>query len=207
MKKHRIVVRPLSDIMRDLSGDFSKLVVLLKRFVCKQDKDIQNFLRCDAIRYEITGKSRTYLFIDAADPNGHILGYFTLSINSITFSKRIDNKVKRILDYEADRKQFKYMKKPFVPAILLALFGKDTDKYDQFLSQIKNKAKRRLSDISMPIVFDLAKKAKAIIGGQVIYLDCEKDKKLIKFYENFNFTHFRNNEYDKNLTQMMRVIN
>jgi hypothetical protein len=177
----------------------------LDDFRCRKDKDIENFLRFEAIKYERTGKARTYLITD--DANGVLIGYFTLSINSITFDKGIDSKVKKILDYEADRKQFKYMKKPFVPAILLALFGKDDNKFKEYLLQVEEIGVKRLSDIVFPAIFKIARQVSNVIGGQVIYLDCEKDKKLIKFYENFNFTHFRNNEYDKNLTQMMRVIN
>jgi hypothetical protein len=198
---HIAKIKPLRELIIESGKHISKLEKALKLFECKQDKDIENFLRYESIRYEKTGKARTYLII----ANGIILAYFTLSINSITFDKGIDKKVKQILDYESDRKQFKYMKKPFVPAILLALFGKDSDKFNEYIVRI-GKPKSKISDIAMPMILSIVKKVNIAIGGQVIYLDCEKDKSLIKFYESFKFSKFRDNEYDKNLTQMMRLI-
>jgi hypothetical protein len=214
--EHKIVITPLKDLLNS-NNAISKLEKALFLFVCSDDKDVQNFLRKDAITFEKSGKARTYLLIDNA--NGELLGYFTLAINSIKFGKQIRAEVKEQFEYDESNKSFKYMN-PYVPAYLLALIGKDTAKYNSYLNnkygtnyiellkkKYGNSYKKhieKMTNIAMPEIANIIKQSKSLVGGQLLYLDC--DKKLVKFYESFGFTYFRDNEDDSSLMQLMLMI-
>ena len=81
----------------------------------------------------------------------------------------------------------------YIPAYLIALIGKD-----------ERKNVKRFLDKIMPKINDIIKKAQRAIGGQVLYLDCEKQ--LVSIYEKYGFECFQQNPDEPSLYQMWQTI-
>lgn len=177
------------------SVSIEKLRTSLVAFACKKDEDVQNFLRKDAIDYEISNKSRTYI---CHDTKGTVVGYFTLAVHSIEASPQLIAKFSEKLKLSA-LKSFKYMR-PFIPAYLLSLVGKDDNaSVSGFLTH------------AMQIIKKAIAAAQDVVGGQIIYLDCQRN--LMSLYEKQGFTYFRDNPDNKNnsnrnddLFQMWQIL-
>ncbi len=64
------------------------------------------------------------------------------------------------------------------------------------------------------MAIDKVKEAQSIIGGRFVYLECEDNEKLIKFYEENGFVSFGKRQLDRDevnisgkyLVQMLRYL-
>lgn len=150
----------------------SKIRVLesFSDFICKHKNDnVERFLKEQCIRFEDGGLARTYLAFDSED--GKLLGYFALAIKSIDLTglsggKRIELALTTKLDHS--------------PAYLIGQLAKD-----------KNFGSRLAKGQLLTEALSYIKSACNIVGGRVVYLDCEDNTDLINYYCASGFTLLR----------------
>lgn len=148
-------------------------------------EEVENFLRKNAYRMELDGQSATYLIInDEAQEKGYrvIDGYFTIAIKTLHFDDKISNNKRRKMTGKTD---------DFVPAYLIGQLAKS------------DSAPKGAGKSYLDIAISYIKTAAQIVGGRLIYLDC--DDNLVGYYERNQFTFLQKDE-EKGLNQMYLVI-
>ena len=178
-------------------SDFSNSVEIDGNFK-HLNPDIENFLKKNAIQFSKEKKSITYLVLDR--DSGHILGFFTLTHKAVEIpaeglSRSAIRKIEKNARLDREKNVF------VLSAFLIAQFGKNyAVEADQRISgqELIDLCSRELSEIRYRI------------GGNVVYLDCEPDANLIRFYQaQQQFTLFgeRTSETDgKRYLQYMKFI-
>ncbi len=148
--------------------------------------DIERFLNNNAIQFARMKTAMTFLVVDEED--GALLAFFSLAhkpleIPADGLSRKIKDKVKRFsaLDEEHNRYQ--------VSAFLIGQFGKNY--------AVDNGSRISGSQV-MGLAMEQLRIAQNTVGGTIVYLDCEADAALIRFYEGQGFTLFgeRISEHD-----------
>ncbi len=137
-----------------------------------------------AIRFEQTSNARTYLILN---DSGEIFAYFSLSFKELTLDNVKINKTKRQQLDGISRKAEK------IKVFLIEQIGKNTSILDNPISLnfILNEIYAVLSDV------------KALIGGRIIILECEDNKKLLDLYIRHGFTLI---EIEKNSSSTLRTL-
>lgn len=155
----------------------------MKEFSCSSNLEVENFLHNTAIRFEKADKTRTYLL---TTESFQILGYFTLSIKSIdipegtskTFVKKLDgiNKnAKKIVGY------------------LIGQLGKN-DNCSNLISG------HELLVHALNTIYECFK----LVGVKSIFVECQNNKKLVKFYTDNKFKSIGVNK-NNGLLQFARI--
>lgn len=110
-----------------------------------------------------------------------LLGYFTLTHKALEIeeeglSKSIKKRINRYGSYDPGKKVYS------VSAFLLAQFGKN---------YALEKDERIDGTVLMKVAMSTLAQIRHLIGGGIVYLDCESEEKLIKFYESENVGYRR----------------
>lgn len=157
--------------------------------------DIEGFLNNNAIQFARMKIGVTYLVVDEDD--GALLAYFSLAhkpleIPADGISRKIRDKVKRFSAIDEENNSYQ------VSAFLIGQFG-------------KNYAVDNGSRISGKQVMGLAMErlrlAQNIIGGTIVYLDCEANAELIQFYEGQNFKLFGERTSENDGKRYLQYLN
>ena len=166
---------------------------ILKNFENKYNKDIEDFLHNDAIRFEKAGLSSTHLVFNE---NFILLGYFSLANKPLLMSKQ---------NYEAlsknQRKKLCQNGKEMtsvsengekgevigyiVNSYLLGQIGKNHSE------QIKSEEHIDGTQL-LTLAYDWLMKVKKIVNGRYVWLECEDNEKLLSFYKKFGFEEIEN---------------
>ena len=140
--------------------------------------DIERFLSNNAIQFARMKTGITYLVIDEED--GALLAYFSLAHKPLEIPedglpRKVKDKVKRFsaLDEESNSYQ--------VSAFLIGQFGKNY--------AVDNGGRISGRQV-MKLAIEQLRSAQNIIGGTIVYLDCEANAQLIQFYEEQKFKLF-----------------
>lgn len=159
--------------------------------------DVEQFLKEKSIQSAKLSTSSTYLV--ASTTNGlDILGYFTLATKMLTLKKKPLSQtaiktISRFGYYDDDSDSYK------IPAILIAQLSRNFNKSSK---SIKG------SDL-MDIALKQVKEIMNLTSGKTVFLECEKNQKLIDFYEKKGFRILDSTALSKNnkdLIQMYRLI-
>lgn len=159
------------DMLKSLGED--KVSSILSDFSCPKNSEIENFLHNNAIEFARRKMSITYLIFNE---DQHLIGYFTLTHKSSVIDNNIlSNTSRKKLSMHAkfDSTTNSY----YVSAFLIAQFGKN-----YAVDEGTTVSGTRLMDY----VFDTLSKIQHLVGGGVIFLECEDKEKLIEFYQNDN---------------------
>lgn len=140
----------------------------LSKFSCLKNREIEKFVKNNAVIFAKKKMSITYLVYDE---NGEFAAIFTLAhkaleISSEGLSKTVRNKLCRFSTLDENKNSYN------VSAFLIGQFGKN-DNYPG-----ENISGSNLMDFTFAILL----KVQHDIGGSVVYLDCEENEKLINFY-------------------------
>lgn len=140
--------------------------------------DIENFLCANAIQFAKMKTAITYLAFDETD--AALLGFFTiahkpLNIPADGVSRKIRDKIKRFSAINETSNSYD------VSAFLLAQFAKNY--------AVENGTRISGSQL-MTVVHQKLQEIQNLAGGTIVYLDCEPNAELIKFYESEGFTLF-----------------
>ena len=178
-------------------SDFSTAVVIdgVSKIL---NPEIDKFLKKNAIQFSKERKSITYLVGDKDD--GSLLGYFTLTHKAIDIpAQGLSNSMIRKI--EKHSRLNPATKTYSISAFLIAQFGKNF---------AVDQGTRISGDELMSLCVKELSELRYRIGGNVEYLDCEADAKLIRFYQDrHNFTLFgeRISENDgKRYLQYMKFL-
>lgn len=162
----------------------------LETFKCSKNPDVENYLhnKEKALRLQKESVSRTYLFINPE--NEDIMAYFSLAIKPVIIKENHDiTKTKK--------KKMNIKKEDNIEICSTFLIG-----------QIGRADNYTREDIDLKIILDyifaVINKIRALIGGKIIMIEVEKEPKLIKRYEEFNFQNINS---DSDYTQLMQWVN
>lgn len=186
----------LNNLMQELGENKTKSI--LSNFECRKNSDVEDFIRNKAIEFDKRGFAKTYL-IFFNDSNGGIrlVGYFSLAnkpfyINSSGLTSNMKRKINTYGTYDVA------LKKYIVPAILIGQFAKNHHcRYNTLISgdELMKMAIQKVVDIQDQI------------GGHFVYVECEKEEKVIKFYESHGFVIFGERECgDRNESKTKKLI-
>jgi len=172
----------------------SELEPLLMGFSCYKNKSVEKFLHKNAIGFSKQGLSQTHLVLNPVGDSNELVGYFSLA-----------NKVTYVTRGEMSKSLFSYISKfgitddnggVHVAMPLIAQLGKNDNAENVSGSDILELA------ISLIVV------VQRIIGGRLVYLECENEPKLLGFYARNDFDVFgeRKTSDDEALIQLIRII-
>lgn len=173
------------DVLRDTISGFS----------CPLNKNVEKFLKEQAIEFTKKNQSVTYLVF--SNKTATLVGYFTLAIkpitvNSTVFSNTIRKKLLRIGKIDADKQEL------YLSAYLIAQLGKNYSKNAN--AQITGK---QLLEIAITEVKKLQYRA----GGVAVFLESENNPKLRQFYvEENDFKEFGIRKDEETLVQMLKLL-
>lgn len=163
---------------------------LLDEFECGLNKDVEYFIKEKAIEFLKSGISKTFLVTSSFKDKQVIVGYFALTnkITKIRKSTLNSNWRKRLNRFankdESDNKNF---------SVSLPLIGQLSKNY-------KNGYNTLISgDLLLKLACDKVREAQKILGGKLVFLECEDKPVLKSFYESNGFVCFgkRNLERDE----------
>ena len=161
----------IQDLIQHIGED--NVISLLGTFSCSKNEEIEKFIRERAVDFVHRKLAVTYLVFDE---EGNCVAYFTLANKALEFpvlGMSVSTR-KRIERYSKfNEKSGVYI----VPAFLLAQFGKNYS-YPK---------KHALSgDALMDFVFEVVASIQYMIGGGILYLECEDNSFLLEFYQNLH---------------------
>ncbi len=176
------VIQSLKSSLAVLGRD--SLLPYLEQFKCEKDEDIEKFLHSVALDYEASGICRTF-FIMCEEHPGKILGYFSIGLNVMHF----DESLKLEDAYDG----VNIHENGYRPIYKLYMIGKD----DEFKNVFK------MDNIFNDVVLAYFKQAQAIVGGNLLYIDC--DPILENYYSKLGFEYY-DSDSENNLIRMIRAI-
>lgn len=171
---------PFSNVnILDFLDDFGEVPLdfLLRSFSCPLNLEIEDFLRSKALDFALQKISMTYLVFNE---NNQLLGYYTLTHKSIlipcvNLSKTSQKKIGRFSNLEQEAQSYQSS------AFLIAQLGKNMS-----IAEGKTIKGSELLQCS----FDVLKKVQRLIGGGIVFLECEDTPKLINFYQQNKFKEY-----------------
>jgi hypothetical protein len=187
-------------LIEELEED-KELKPLLSSFSCCEDEDIEHFLHNRAIEFEKLSKSRTYLVCDQDELQTMkiheltIYGYIALAQKILTVPSEVSNRVRKELDgYSAK------IHGEQISDFACYLIGQ--------LSRNSNVSRDLLSGKQLlNFAEDIIATAVEAVGGRYMMIECKDEVKLIRFYENNQFTEIaRIPDQEQPMVQMIRKI-
>jgi len=192
----------LRNLISEIGEDKAKII--LSDFLCPLNKDIEEFLIKKAIEFEKRSFSATHLIFTSYQNNPVLVGYYTLSTKAFNITKAALSKSckKRISQYATYNSE---LKSYILPAPLIAQLGKNyANGYNKLIT----------GDELLKIACDDIVLMQNIVGGKIIYLECEDIDKITDFYKSNGFVEFNkrlldcdetniNGEY---LLQMLKIL-
>lgn len=172
-----------------------KVAEVISFFKCEKDPDIENFIKDKAITYERKAKSRTYLIFDEeALLTGEfkLLAYFAVAMQTLKIPEGTSSSQIRRLDGLYSRKGDGMITE--IPAFLIGQLGKNDSYADEIVGD-------EITDYALSVI----SRAQEIIGGRIVYIECQDKLELKEFYSRNGFKVFRQDTDDK-LIQMVRLL-
>ena len=196
----------LKDILRDEQLGENAAKGILSSFSCPLNPDVEHFLKHTAIEFAKQSIASTYLIMASYKDEYVLAGYFTLANKIFCIGKDSlpNRKWKSRL---AKFGQFdKNIQRYTISAPLIGQLGKNyTSSYDKLIT----------GDELLKLALDKVRAMQDIVGGKIVYLECEDKEPLIDFYSKNGFVNFgtralERDETDKlsgdSLVQMLRYL-
>jgi hypothetical protein len=139
---------------------------------------VESFLKEKAVDFDRRHKSRTYLIVGVEYDSVPILGYYTLTMKTLELAETLSKTtIKRIDGFSKDVQA--------TEAVLLGQLGKNQRFEDQITGQ-------SILDDALDTIYSIH----YLVGGRIVFLECEETPKLIDFYGNNGFEPLqRSGEY------------
>lgn len=188
--KTHFVEMNLSDVLEQLGEDETKSI--LSSFSCPLNKDIEDFIKYKAIEFSKRTTAKTHLVFWQTEDGENIefVGYYTITSKVITVDRAAlsNTEAKKLRSqgiFDENRQEYT------VSAPLIAQLGKNyADGNDTLISG---------TDL-LQLAVDKIRKIQREIGGRFMYLECEDNEKLLKFYKGCNFKIFGKRMLDRDET-------
>ncbi|NLI93740.1 MAG: hypothetical protein GX434_16580 [Peptococcaceae bacterium] len=170
---------------------------VISTFYCSKDHDIESFLKKEnkAILYERKAKSRTYFIFDENGlENGNfiLLAYFSIAMQTLKIPNGTAASQIRKLDGLYAKKGSEAITE--IPAFLIGQLAKN----DEYADKITG-------DELLEYALSVISKAQGIVGGRVVFIECQDQPQLKDFYARNGFKYFRKDPND-GLVQMIRLL-
>lgn len=166
----------------------------LSQFSCPLNRDVESFLHNSAIELAKQSISVTYLVYTSYKKELVIAGYFTLANKNIIvsnnngMSKTVRKRINKFGTYDPDRKGYR------ISAPLIAQMGKNyLNGYDRLIS----------GDELLKIACDKVAQVQEMIGGKIVYLECEDKPGLLNFYDSNGFVNFGKRTLDRDEAEIL----
>ena len=165
----------------------------VSNFSCEKNLDVENFLREDAINREKRDLTRTYLIIDQnkfeSDNEINIVAYFSIALKTLIIPQTLSNsKIKKIDGFSKDAKDSIV----YLIGQLARNDGYNTEAITG--AEILARALNIISDI------------KDKIGGKVVLVECEDQKKVIDFYLENDFERLPEHSENELINAIKEII-
>ena len=184
----------LRDILNDDSLGESVAKNVLSSFSCPLNPDVEYFLRHTAIEFSKQSISSTYLVMASYKDQYVLCGYFALAnkvfcIEKDSFPNR--NWKRRMAKFgQFDKTVQRYT----ISAPLIGQLGKNyANGYDKLIT----------GDELLKLALDKVREMQYIVGGKIVYLECEQKEKLIDFYQSNGFVNFGMRALDRDETDKL----
>ena len=165
----------------------SNVKTMLSSFSCPYNNDVEEFIKYKAIEFSKQDLAKTFLVFYSHKEIPVCVGYFTISIKSFTIKKNkvSEKKFKRLKKFGIYDKE---LKQCVISAPLIAQLSKNyNNDYNELIT----------GDDLLKMACDKVREAQSIIGGKIVYLECEDKPKLIEFYNKNGFYEFDKRYLDK----------
>lgn len=194
MEKRSFKVTPLYTLLGKDEGE--AFFGFLADSFSSKNKDVETFLKRKAVQSVRLSTSSTYMVLHESGVD--LLGYFTLAMKMLTIKKSgltatQEKTIRRFGSFDGESEGYK------LPAVLLAQFGRN---FSEKSTSISGK-------ILMDSALERIKKIFLLSSGKTVFLECEKEEKLVRFYEDCGFFLLDNIAYsrtEKELVQMFRFV-
>lgn len=173
---------PLNDMIRSIptEEDIKKLLFSFSTYKAQDSsgaEDVEYFLHNKAIQFEKMDLARTYLVMSTYKSNPVLVGYFSisnkpLSIPNKQFRKLTNSMQKRLMGIGHKTEQSTFIIKGY----LLGQLGKN------FSDEARSANCCSGNDL-LQLAYRKIAEAHRIVGGRILYLECENVEKIINFYK------------------------
>ena len=180
--------------MLDQFGDDQSVKKILSEFSCPLNADVERFLKNSAIEFAKQSIAPTYLVFSSYKGNSVLVGYYTLCTKTIQVERKSisNNLAKRLKKFAAfDPENKNYM----IVSPLIAQLGKNfSNSYNELIT----------GDDLLYMAISRVKEAQMILGGKVVYLECEDKPRLLEFYRSHGFVDFNKRMLDRDETETLQ---
>jgi hypothetical protein len=176
--------------LQDLLDQFGEEQVknILSDFSCPKNPDVERFIKDSAIPFHKQGIASTYIILASYQKSYVFVGYFTLANKYICVkksavpSKTWQRRISKFASYDANLKSYP------LSAPLIGQLGKNfANNYNQLIT----------GDDLLYLALEKVKEMQMIVGGKVVYLECEDVPYLVDFYSQHGFVNFGKRELEK----------
>lgn len=184
----------LKEVLSDESLGENAVKGILSSFSCPLNPDVEHFLKNVAIEFSKQSISSTYLIM-ASFKNTYVLaGYYTLA-NKIFCIDKDSLPNRKWKSRMAKFGQFdKAIQRYTISAPLIGQLGKNyANGYDKLIT----------GDELLKLALDKVKEMQYIVGGKIVYLECEQKEPLIDFYSRNGFVNFGLRPLDRDETSKL----
>ena len=197
---YRIIDLLESEASSFVNGEIKKFSSMYKpaseTAPAQKNDDVESFLKKKAENFSRQNLSMTHLVLSSV--NRELLGYFSLTVKPISIPAKfveISNSTKwkwaKFASYDRDRNVY------VASSYLIAQLGKNYSKEVQHPIS---------GDALLDICMSKVKECQDIVGGGIVFLECEKkenDTKLMEFYQKNGFVEYN---VRNSLVQMVQRI-
>lgn len=157
------------DMLETVGED--ELSSILSDFSCPRNPEIEHFIHNNAIEFAKRKMSITHLVFDG---DARLIAYFTLTHKPSSVDGQVLSKTSR-KKVEMHARMDESIQAYSVSAYLIAQFGKNYG---------VDGGHSISGDELMDMAFDVLERVQREIGGGVVFLECEDNPVLLKFYQN-----------------------
>ncbi|WOY89988.1 GNAT family acetyltransferase [Ligilactobacillus murinus] len=177
---------------------------LLFSFECKSlshgASDVEAFLHLKAINFERMDMARTYLILANYKQRPYLAGYFAIANKPLVIPKKQFQKLstsqkKKLMGfgYKTDLRNYE------CKGYLLGQLGKN-------YSELAKRANQINGNEILTLAYAKIKEAYAIVGGRVLYLECEDNEKIKAFYHDNGFRQLKDYVSTNNFCLFVKQI-
>lgn len=174
----------LEEILEQKGEDFCREI--LSVFSCPHNTDVERFLtKRSAVEFAKQGIAQTFLVYASYQKKNVLCGYFTIAnkyivVNKHSVSSTLRRRLRKFAMPGAAEDDLVIM------APLIAQLGKN-EPYKALIT----------GDEMLKIALDKVRLAQRILGGKVVYVECEDIEFLKNFYQQNGFVIFGKRKLDK----------
>lgn len=184
----------LRDILQDEQLGESTAKRVISQFSCPQNPDVEHFLKNVAIEFSKQSISSTYLVMASYKNEYVLVGYFTLANKVFCIEKdALPSKIwrRRMAKFgQFDQTIQRYT----ISAPLIGQLGKNyANSYNNLIS----------GDELLKLALDKVHEMQRIVGGKLVYLECENKPFLLDFYSSNGFVNFGTRKLDRDETDKL----